>query len=751
MTTLPHPPVESHRLLTASRQLRHVSTTNLPRLPGFLPSFDDGFSADAVTRLKAGMAHRELLEPAKPAQLLRIGIASGLEGFRLKAGGSAWLLEAGSIELLQQGLNLLWRLKSTGSVPDGFELEDHPAFPWRGLMLDCARRWWPAELLHRVLDQVAFSGGNRLHLHLTDDQGWRLPSAAKNVPRQAHNLRAGERGPGTYSARELCDLVRHGRELGIELLPEVDLPGHSMALLAARPDLSCDGRERELPHAWGGYSSPFCLGSRRLEGFVDELLEQLCSIFPFPVIHLGGDEVREDSWKECPRCIQLATSAHLGGPEELQSWWTPWIARRLASAGRRPAFWDEARSTGAPSESLLFAWRGGEAVRQAVADGFETVACPIRPCYLDHYPGEEASQPRAIMGLNRWQDALEWTPGPAGGSLLGGQANLWSEYINSEALLMERLQPRLSLLLDRCWQPEHAAGELKARLPLLLNGMRTGGWRARIDPPRVTGSRVAAPGAEIELLVEPAHAGVQVSTDLETGTEDIRLRREPVGDGQHVLVQPTAELVTRRGLLLRSSLGEHEGSLARLELRWMNAMRPPGTIRNGTWLLRAGSPDWRDVRSSALGTGQWPGGMEDFLALCAESLDDRTWSEVALEADTPPTPPLPRISPWPRPFGLRRTTSLELDRHAGVTCRLSSMGLARLWLDGELVLDHDGFQPDDASSCDLLLEPGRHQVLVEWLRFRREGGAGASLVAGNHTLNLTLPGVVESGRKQGGM
>ena len=539
---------------------------------------------------------------------------------------------------------------------------DRPLFhAWRGLMLDCARHFWPAPLLMRVLEEVAAGGGNRLHLHLTDDQGWRLPLPGR--PALAE--------PGAcYTAAELKALVARGRELGVEILPEVDLPGHCGALLAALPELSCSGAPRARPAAWGCHEALLCLGRPQALDFLDELLAALGEIFPYPVVHLGGDEVPAHVWGRCPRCLELARREGLKGPEGLPGWWLRRAGERLARAGRRGAFWDEALEGPAPADALIFAWRGRQAVRRALEAGHETVACPQRPCYLDHYPGLEEGQALAIGGHNPWRElrafdpreGCEDLPAEARARLLGGQGNLWTEYVETPQLLMERLQPRLAALLEALWQgPEDAEPTFAERLPGILAAQRARGWMPRVDSPEPEGS-----------------------------IESLRARGS--------LPQPRRES-------------------PRPALPPLPLSAPPVLCR---WLAAEGD-DWRTVRVPGLPSWRmesldWPA---ELVAAQVEQGPPPPGGDV--ERGAPAGPPLPALAPPPSGWGLRRHFSLHARADGVWTFILWAQDRARLWLDGELLLDQDGFRPGGLLAGEAALAAGRHELRLDWLHLRGGG------------------------------
>jgi len=596
-----------------------------------------------------------------------------------------------------------------------------PRHTWRGLMLDGARHAWPPRVWRAVLEEVAAGRGSRLHLHLTDDQGWNLPLPPGWTWRGPL--------PGLTRA-DLRGLVAHGRSLGVECVPEVDLPGHCGALLEGRPELACPGRGGPRPRAWGCHEALLCLGHPDLPVFVDSLLDHLADLFPFGVVHLGGDEVPARAWRGCPRCEALVAREGLASVEELPGWWLRFLAPRLAARGLRGAFWDEALEAGAPAGSLLFAWRGEAAVRRCLEAGFETVACPQNPCYLDHYPGQEPGQPRAIGGWNPREELRSFDPLPSGLEacrelLLGAQANLWTEYVPDEDLLMERLQPRLDALLQALMHGpgESVPGVPEPGLTLRLEQMAARGWRPRLDPPLVLGSTVALRGNPVRLSVDPALPG----TRLEIREDGGRWRDRRAGIHEWREPASGSLQLDLREVLPQSGLASRPLALT---LAWEDpwpcaddVARQMDTCVEGIALVAA-QPDWRQVSRDA--------------SLQTVLLADWTWPEAMLverlsrprppagepEAEWregPPTPELPPLAPWGAVRGLSRRGWVEIPATGVWAFQVESHSLARLWLDGRLILDHDGFAPRGLRTVSAPLAAGWHRLRLDWLDLR--GGA----------------------------
>jgi len=715
------------------------------RPQGFQPRWADACLLDAAARdrVQAHLARRALLGVGQGWPLVLGGEAmagQAPEACTLRLWQGECHARSTGEAGLHRAVEVLAGLWEAGAGP-AMEVADGPVHAWRGVMLDCSRHFWPVAVVERVVDELARLGGNRLHLHLTDDQGWRLPLPGRPELEELAAWRVerdGSRHGGMYTALELRGLVRTAAELGVEILPEVDLPGHCGALLAAMPQLSCHGRAESPPRAWGCHEALLCLGHARLPAFLDELLDALTAIFPFPHIHLGGDEVAHGAWLRCPRCRQRLSELGTEDPARLAGVWLTLAEQRLRAHGRRGAYWDEALDHLEEPGSLVFAWRGEEALRRALAAGHATVACPLHPCYLDFYPGLEEGQPRAIGGHNSWQALRAFDPADlgrtvGGGRLLGGQGNLWTEYVEDEDLLMQRLQPRLAALMEALWcgrEADASAPEAFAkRLPDIVRAQWTRGWSARVDAPRLLDPPLALPGQPLEVRLEVWPTGtLQCAEDGATWRE---VDAPVVEDATpaHPVLRLAPEQDSRRLQVRQLLPGGACSAPLPLHLRredpWP-ARRGGESVAQfqveGRW-LRAPASDWRQVahdrRLPMLHLPDWRWPTEAWRALPA--LDAGPIAPESPWAKEPPTPALPEIVPTGLRRGLQRLGWLHVPATGRWRFTLRSASLARLWVDGRLVLDQDGFRPGGALEALLPLAQGAHQLRLDWLDLR--GGA----------------------------
>jgi hexosaminidase len=340
------------------------------------------------------------------------------------------------------------------------EIVDVPRYPWRGALLDVARWCHPIEFLHRFVDLLALHKLNRLHLHLTDDQGWRFE--VRRYPRltevggwrresSAGHLRAGrfDGAPhgGWYTQDELRGLVDHAAELGVEIMPEIDVPGHMQAAIAAYPWLGNDpARQLPVRTSWGISAHILNVEDATVE-FVTHVLDEVVSVFPFDHVHLGGDEVPPDEWLASGAARARTAGLGLSRVDRLVGWWAGRLAGHLARHGRRVALWDELLDRGAPPGALVFAWQDASRVRLARDAGFPVVAVPQRYAYLDWAESDAPDEPLAIRGTLPLRRVYGYRPG----AVLGVQGQLWSEYTPTPDLVEYRAFPRLAAVAEVGW------------------------------------------------------------------------------------------------------------------------------------------------------------------------------------------------------------------------------------------------------------------------------------------------------------
>lgn len=337
-------------------------------------------------------------------------------------------------------------------------IQDKPRFGYRGLMLDCSRHFWTVDELKETLSQMSFFKLNTLQMHLTDNNAWRL--AMDKYPELTEKGTFYPDFPDMsgkyYTTDDLKELVRYAQSLGIEIIPEVDLPGHSTALLAAMPQLSCKGGSfeaypEELPFSQRkrGNENMICIGNPESIRFAQEVVDALIQIFPSPYIHLGGDEVPTNIWEKCPKCQALYKKEGMKEPGEIQDYFTRKMSEYIRSKGKTMVGWDEINDRHAATpEDMLTVWRddGLKAQKAALERGIPVVMCPQHGCYLDW--GYAGNSTRKVYEWDPITDQVTPEQAPL---VKGGQGALWTERVATQDRVEWMLYPRLAALSEVFW------------------------------------------------------------------------------------------------------------------------------------------------------------------------------------------------------------------------------------------------------------------------------------------------------------
>ncbi|MCM4079091.1 beta-N-acetylhexosaminidase [Paractinoplanes hotanensis] len=396
----------------------------------------------------------------------------------------------------------LRRAGPTGWLVPAGTVTDRPRFGWRGVMLDVARHFMPVPDVLRFVDLAAFHKLNVLHLHLTDDQGWRLEvpgwprltdvgawRAESMLGARQHARYDGRPHGGFYTADDLREIVAYAGERHVRVVPEVDMPGHMQAAVAAYPELG-NGFAGGVRTGWGISSHVLNLGERSLE-FCRAVLDQLCELFPSELIGIGGDECPRDEW----------------AGEDRQPAFTALMAAHLAARGRRIYGWDEILEGGAPAGAVVAAWRGKSPTTVAARRGHQVVACPDIAAYLDYRQSDDPGEPTPVGTRLTLADVYAFSAVPEGLSpaerelVLGGQANVWTEHMETARQVDYMTYPRLSAFAEAVWDPPGRSYEsFETRLPAHLERLDALGVNYRPPSgPRPWDARPDAPGNPREL------------------------------------------------------------------------------------------------------------------------------------------------------------------------------------------------------------------------------------------------------------
>jgi len=413
------------------------------------------------------------------------------EGYVLTVSKNNIIIEGGSGAGLFYGMQTLLQLLppeifafkalqpgNNWSVPC-IAIQDHPRFPYRGMHLDVSRHFFPKEFILKYIDLIAAFKMNTFHWHLTDDNGWRIEikkypklmqTAAWHVDRE--NLPWTERPPqqygeratygGYYTQDEIKEVVEYAKKRYVTIIPEIEMPAHSVEVLAAYPQFSCTGGPFTVPPGryWPNIDI-LCAGNDSTFTFMEDVLSEVISLFPSKYIHIGGDEADKTRWKECPKCQALIKAEGLKDEKELQSYFIKRIEKFLVSKDRKLIGWDEILEGGLPQEATVMSWRGLEGGIAAARQGHDVVMTPRSHCYFDHYQADPKTEPKAIGGYTTLKKVYSYEPVPGelteeqSKYILGAQGNVWTEYIPTPEHAEYMAVPRMIALAEVTWTPKN--------------------------------------------------------------------------------------------------------------------------------------------------------------------------------------------------------------------------------------------------------------------------------------------------------
>lgn len=444
-------------------------------------------------------------EDAKDNVYFTLGLQDGRkEAYSINVSSDGILVQAVAPEGIYRATRTL--LKSVGTETTSSvefpsaEVFDWPRFGYRGLMLDVSRHFSDVDMVKRTIDMLALHQLNIFHWHLTDDQGWRIEIKSHPELTEVGAWRDdtvvgrylggtdyptdGKRHGGFYTQEQIREIVAYAKERYIEIIPEIDLPGHTSAVLAAYPQLGCEDKEYKVANRWGVIRDVLCAGNPASLDLFKDIMDEVCDLFPGKYIHLGGDECVKDRWKACPKCqkkireLGLKDVGRYSKEDYLQSWFMGEVASYVQSKGKRVIGWDEILEGVPMDDSVIMSWRGTEGGITAARMGHDVVMTPTSDMYFDQSQ-TLASQLEEIPvgGFINVMKVYSYEPLPASLTpeqqkhILGCQANVWCEYMPEERIRQYQMLPRLAALSEVQWtMPERKNyKDFLKRLPKMLS------------------------------------------------------------------------------------------------------------------------------------------------------------------------------------------------------------------------------------------------------------------------------------------
>ncbi|MBW3128338.1 glycoside hydrolase family 20 protein [Hymenobacter profundi] len=528
------------------------------------------------------------------------------------------------------GLQTLSQLVPPGkanrvSLP-GCTITDYPRFPYRGMHLDVSRHMFPVDTIKKWLDVLAFYKINTFHWHLTDDQGWRIE--IKKYPhlqtvaayrdetlighkRDLPHRFDGQRYGGYYSQEEVRELVRYAAQRHITIIPEIEMPGHASAALAAYPELGCTGGPYHTATFWGVFDDVYCAGNEATFTFLTDVLDEVAALFPGQYLHIGGDECPKTRWRACPKCQRRIQEEHLRDERELQSYFMRRIGRHLATLNKRLLGWDEILEGGLPPAATVMSWTGEQGGIEAARLGHDVVMTPEKQVYFDYFQTLYPTDSLAAGGYTPLQQLYRYEPVPTeltpaqARHVRGVQANVWTEYMPTPGKLEYMVFPRLLALAEIAWSPGGGRN-----YPAFLQRVRTHNavlHAQGVAPSRtydwLTDSLWAGPKGlpMLQLRTTAANGVIRFTTDGSAPTPQSPVYQAPLAIRQSCVVQATVfegptqvQPVYRREFTLGLSTGKPV-ALAYPVAGSYHQGRPLWGLVNGV----AGSPRYNE--------GQWYG------------------------------------------------------------------------------------------------------------------------------------------------
>ncbi|WP_299113746.1 beta-N-acetylhexosaminidase [uncultured Winogradskyella sp.] len=361
--------------------------------------------------------------------------------------------------------------KSKGLNIKALEIEDEPQFSYRGMHLDVSRHMFSVDFIKKYIDAMAMLKMNTFHWHLTDDQGWRVEikkypelntvSAYRNetlighYSDQPHQFDSKKYG-GVYTQDQIKDIVAYAKARMVTVIPEIEMPGHSQAVIAAYPELGCSGEKVEVATKWGVFEDIYCTKDETFN-FLEDVLDEVLELFPSKYIHIGGDEAPKTRWKTCKDCQDRIKSEGLKDEHELQNYFITRMEKYLNSKGRQIIGWDEILEGGLAPNATVMSWRGTNGAVGAAKSGHNVIMTPTSHCYFDYYQSDNEDEPTAIGGYLPLEKVYGFDPIPEelnakeAKYVLGAQGNVWTEYMPIEEQVEYMAFPRMLAMSEVVW------------------------------------------------------------------------------------------------------------------------------------------------------------------------------------------------------------------------------------------------------------------------------------------------------------
>lgn len=567
------------------------------------------------------------------------------------------------------------------------EIKDYPRFKWRGVHLDVCRHFFPVEFVKKYIDILAMYKMNTFHWHLTEDQGWRIE--IKKYPKLTEvgawrKEADGKLYGGFYTQDQIREIVQYAKEKYITVVPEIEMPGHSLAALAAYPELSCTGGPFEVGNLWGVIEDVYCAGNDNTFEFLQNVLTEVMDLFPSEYIHIGGDEVPKVRWENCEKCQVRIKNENLKDEHELQSYFIQRIEKFVNSKGKRIIGWDEILEGGLAPNAAVMSWRGTEGGIAAAKMSHNVVMSPGTHCYFDHYQAL-SGEPKAIGGYTTLEKVYSYEPVPEVLNdeetkyIMGAQANMWTEYMETTNHVEYMLLPRMCTLSEVVWSPKESRNltDFLQRMSHQYNLLASKNYNFRIPTPFAeSGEYLITDSEEIALNSPIKNSKIFYTLDGSEPTSNSTLYTEPLSFSEDGLLKAKTFLANGKTSTTSSI-----------------AITLIDTTENGLYYKYF--------------EGEWDS-IPNFWELRAETkgkVQQISLSEIKHAEDH---------------FGLDIFGFIEIDEEGEYTFYLTSDDGSNLYIDNKIVVYHDGTHAPTEKSGKVYLDSGRYPFKIFY--FERGGG-----------------------------
>jgi hexosaminidase len=644
------------------------------------------------------------------------------ESYRLDVTPNGAAIVAGDSAGLFYAMQTLEQLRNAGGPIRSIHIEDAPRFRYRGMHLDVSRHFMPVEFVKRHIDLMSRFKFNTFHWHLTDDQGWRIP--IDKYPRLTEvggcrketvfdrSARTGDGTPhcGFYTKDEIRDVIAYARQRFVTIIPEIEMPGHAKAALAAYPEFACTPGPFEVRTTWGVDEDVFCPKEETFR-FIEDVLTEVAALFPGPYIHIGGDEVPKTRWRASPIAQEVMRRENLADPAALQSWFIRRVERIVVARGKRMIGWDEILEGGLAPEATVMSWRGTAGGIAAARENHDVIMSPGSHLYFDALQGDAKTEPLAFGGPLPIERVYEFDPVPdsltpdQAKHILGAQANLWTEYMKTPSHVEYMAWPRALALAEVVWSPKASRSwtSFNARLPWALRNL---------DRLKVNYRLPDVAGLEGDRLTLGESVNVTLSTSVPGGA--IRyttngsdpLETSPAYSGSMKLV------LGDTGVRITARAFHPDG----------RKTAPRSASFKRTTLTAPASVDPATLQ---------PGVKYEYSELQARTVATLDTARVVRSGIV--TKLERRGDERPERYGIRFIGFLRVPADAVYEFSLVSDDGSTLTVGGKLVVDNDGFHGAEEKTGMIALSRGLHPFILRFaqatggvalsLRVRREGEA----------------------------